>query len=75
MTPVRLRPSAKLDLAEEADYYATRVGAEWANTFVDEALQALDTLGAQPGIGSPRWSEPGQVPVLRSWRVSRFHSV
>jgi toxin ParE1/3/4 len=72
MKPARLRPAAKTDLTDLAMYYAETGGASLGQTFVDTALNALGVLADQPGIGSPRWSSPGQLPVLRSWRLGRF---
>ena len=72
MKPARLRPSAKADLAEQALYYAEAAGAKLGDEFIDTALAALGLLEDQPGIGSPRWNRPDQLPVLRAWRLSRF---
>lgn len=72
MKPARLRPAAKLDLDEQALWYAKSAGAALGHDFVDTALAALMLLETQPGIGSLRWNAPDHQPVLRAWRVRRF---
>jgi toxin ParE1/3/4 len=73
--PAHLRPLAKADLSDQAWYYAHEASALVANDFVDHALAALGVIEQQPGIGSPRWNEPGTVPTLRAWRVGRFPAI
>ncbi len=75
MKPARLRPRAKIDLSDQAWYYAREVNVDTADAFVDEALAALSAVEQQPGMGSPRWSTWSTQPPLRAWRIGRFPMV
>ncbi len=72
MKPARLRAQAKVDLSDVAFYYALEGGAQLGEDCLGLALDALDLLTTQPGMGSLRWARPDEQPPLRAWRVKRF---
>ena len=72
MKPARLRAQAKVDLSDVAFHYALEGGARLGQDCLSLALDALDLLATQPGMGSLRWAQPAEQPPLRAWRVKRF---
>lgn len=72
MKRVLVRESAQADLVAAASHYRTAAGDPLARRMVDAALDSLDTISRQAGIGSPRLAHLCDVPGLRSWRVTGF---
>jgi len=66
------RRQAQLDVMQAADYYFDEGGAELELRFIDAVSAAIARIGAQPGIGSPRYSAQLSFDGLRSWPVKRF---
>lgn len=72
MKPAALRPQAKRDLADQAEYYARQGGVRLGDEFLAAALAALAQVQAEPGMASPRLGRLLGLPGLRAWRLDRF---
>lgn len=72
MKPIALRPRAHDDLIDAASHYRSAGSEALASRMFEAALDALDLVAAQPGIGSPRLGQLCDMPGLRSWRVNGF---
>lgn len=72
MKPARLRPAAETDLLSLARWYGERGGRVLAETFFDEAREALMTVESMPTIGSPRLGLQSEQAGLRSWPLEHF---
>ena len=67
-----LRPLAERDLVERTRYYNESAGTEVANRFFDAAIQALRSVEAMPGIGSPTVADLIGVEGFRRIEVEGF---
>ncbi len=72
MKRAHLRPQALADRKDAARYYRLEASTHIAEEMVAATRKALDQIGANPGIGSPRIGQELGIPGLRSWRVSGF---
>ena len=57
MKPAQLRPLAEQDLIERTRYYVSADGAALGERFFADAIAALRSVEAMPGIGSPLTGE------------------
>ena len=66
-----VRPKARRDIAEIADYIAAEnLGA--ADRFIDEMSEAFSKLALMPHMGSARRFRRQSLRGLRLWRVPHF---
>ena len=72
MKRAHLRPQALADRKDAARYYRLEASTHIAEEMVAATRKALDQIGANTGIGSPRIGQELGIPGLRSWRVSGF---
>lgn len=72
MKPAQLRPLAEQDLIERTRYYVAAEDAVLGERFFDEAIAALRSVEAMPGIGSPLVGELIGVDGLRRIGVTGF---
>lgn len=72
MRRAELRPLAEQDLVERTRYYVTAEGAALGDRFFAEAIAALRSVEAMPGIGSPLVGEHIGVDGLRRIGVAGF---
>ena len=72
MKPAQLRPLAEQDLIERTRYYAAVEDAVLGERFFAEAIAALRSVEAMPGIGSPLVGELIGVDGLRRVGVTGF---
>lgn len=72
MKPAQLRPLAEQDLVERTRYFVTTEGAALGDRFFAEAIAAIRSVEAMPGIGSPRVGELIGVDGLRRVGVTGF---
>ena len=66
-----VRPRARRDIAEIADYIATD-NLEASDRFIDEVYRTFEILGAMPNMGSARRFRREGLKGLRLWRVPHF---
>ena len=72
MKPTQLRPLAEQDLIERTRYYAAVEDAVFGERFFAQAIDALRSVEAMPGIGSPLVGELIGVDGLRRIGVTGF---
>jgi len=70
--PVIPSRQAMRDIEEAIDWYLAEVGVDTASGFANGLAAALQAIGRQPGIGSPRYAHRLGVPDLRSWAVKGY---
>jgi len=68
---LRIRRSAKADLAEIVDYLAAR-NTSAATRFVESVHREFEFIRQYPGAGATRQAAPPSLPGLRSWPVKGF---
>lgn len=68
---VVVRPKARVDIAEIADYIAEE-NLEAAGRFLDELYQAFNALAKLPLMGSARRFRRERLKGLRLWPVPHF---
>jgi toxin ParE1/3/4 len=69
---VVLRARALRDIEDEVDWCRVDAGTDIALGFVAALESALEQVGRNPGIGSPRWASELDLPGLRSWSLDGF---
>jgi toxin ParE1/3/4 len=75
MTPrVVVRPRARIDLNEQADYLGRR-SREAGRRFYDAAQQAFQQWARRPGLGSPQECQDPRLAGLRCGRVPGFEKI
>lgn len=72
MKPAELRPLAEQDLIERTRYYRGVDGTELGDRFFACAIEAVRSVEAMPGIGSPLVGERIGVDGLRRAGVDGF---
>jgi toxin ParE1/3/4 len=70
--PAALRPLAERDLIERSRYYRRAGGPPLAEQFFDAAIEALRSIEASPGLGSPRVGELIDLDGLRRIGIEGF---
>jgi toxin ParE1/3/4 len=68
---LRIRRSAKADLAEIVDYLAER-NLSAATRFVESAHHEFEFIRQYPGAGAIREAVPPSLSGLRSWPIKGF---
>lgn len=72
MKPVRLRPRARQDRADEVRYYRETAGPGIAAALVKALQQAFSDLERNPAIGSPRLGQAIGIEGMRTWLIAGF---
>lgn len=72
MKRTHLRPQAEADLLEATRHYAREGSLGLTERMFDAAIAALEPIERMPGMGSPHMGQLGEIPGLRSWRVTDF---
>ncbi len=67
-----VRPLARFDLLEEADFIETAYGLDRVRAFLFAANETFTKLAQMPLMGSPRPQLAPQLPALRQWRIKGF---
>jgi toxin ParE1/3/4 len=67
-----IRPAATDDFDDIVDYYLGASGPALTTRFSEALNAAFDLIGRNPGIGSTRLGELGELPGLRAWPVRGF---
>ena len=70
--PVIASTLAQQDIDAAADHYLAESGVPLALRFVDAVSDAMQLIGRQPGIGSPRLAHEVGIEGLRSWPLAGF---
>ena len=71
MKPVRVRPSANIEIDALADYIASD-SPDAAMRFLDAVQKSFNLIGEQPGIGTLRYAHLPMLEGLRMLAVSDF---
>ena len=74
MTAIRIQPRARLDLLEQAEYYAERADIELAFRFQECAESTFALLAAQPQMGKPSRSRLESLGDVREFPVRNSKS-
>lgn len=69
-----VRPLARFDLLEEADFIEKAYDLARVRAFLFAANETFTKLAQQPLLGSPRPQLAAQLPDLRQWRIKGFES-
>ncbi len=69
--PLQRRARADLDVIEAIDHDLGESAAA-ASGFIDALEQAYARISHMPGIGSPRYAHPLNLPGLRCWPCKRY---
>lgn len=70
--PVVPREQANRDIEAALAYYLGEAAGPVALGFIDALERAVDRVGRQPGMGSPRYAHELNLPGLRVWPLSRY---
>lgn len=70
-----LRPAARRDILLQVGYYIDELAYEAAERFPAAVEIAVQQIGEQPGIGSPRFFESPKLRGLRCWPVPGFEDI
>jgi toxin ParE1/3/4 len=69
-----IRPRALADIEHHADYLEENATPEVALRFRTAIMQAVDTIGTMPGVGSPQEIRNPYLSTLRMWVVPGFRN-
>jgi toxin ParE1/3/4 len=67
-----VRPAARADARQIAEYYAAEAGEPVSRTFLAALQRTLDHLRAHPASGSLRFEPDTGLPGLRVWPIRGF---
>ena len=70
--PIVPRELANRDVDEAIAYYLSEDAEQAALGFIDALEQACKHIGRHPATGSPRFAHELNLPVLRSWPLTRY---
>lgn len=72
MPPIKIRPLARRDISDSADYLESQSGLELAERFLSSVRAELESLSKMPEIGALCGFQSSEVRDVRRWAVSRF---